>query len=304
MTDAANSTAVATIALFLGMQGDKLKAFTDRETAVADLGGETALYTTAAELADTNDVPLAAIVNAYNQVAGSKNKVRGFKDRAAGSTALFGVLEDMVRKQQQSEGQSETEKLAAAVKNEKPKKEKKEKAAGTGEGRSSPLAKKFWSRSGNAIKGRRLGGTGVGINALQYIIKNPGVSTEDYLANSGGGRFVDLQYDLDYGNIVELKGATPEERQAEIEALAEQRKAAEAAEAEKQAKAEADKKAKAEKAEADKKAKQEAKAKADAEKKAAADAKAKADAEAAAKPEGETAPAEGEQAPATEGATA
>jgi hypothetical protein len=242
-TEAANAT-TALPTIFFGMQGDALRAYLDEDMFRKDLGAEAPVINTVEQIIESNDIPLAAIVVAFNRATkGPKSK--GFKTRAEGASALFDAVHQMIAAANAAEGKSETEKLAAAVKPAKEKKPKKEKTEGAGEGRASPLAKKFWSRSGNAIKGRRLGGTGVGINALQYIINNPGVSTEDYIANSGGGRYVDLQYDLDYGNIVELKGATPEERQAEIAALAEQRKGAEEAEAKRLADAEAAKKAKA-----------------------------------------------------------
>ena len=271
-------TEVAKATIFLSINaGGNLTAFMNREDLVAQLGEEAPVFSNADEL-KASEVPLAEIVGAYNKIA--TKKVRGFKDRDQGSKELFGALEAVAAsKTNQADAGSEAEKLAAAV---KPKKAKKEKAEGTGTGRASPLAGKFWSRSGAAIKGRRLNGSGVGINALKYIIANPGCSTEEYLEKSGGGRYVDLQYDLDHGNIVVLSGATPEERQAEIAKLAESRKAAEAAEAEKLAKAEAEKKAKAEAAE---KAKAEKKA---AEDKAAADKKA-ADEKAAAEAKGKEA---------------
>lgn len=281
-TDGAAATPAIAIFMGLNAQGE-LKAFGTQEDLIATLGEGTDIFTTAAEL-EASSVPLAEIVKGYNQIA--TTKVRGFKDRKVASSSLFTTLGELAASRAaKADAGTETEKLAAAV---KPKKAKKEKKEGDGAGRASPLASKFWARSGTALNGRRIGGTGVGINALQYIITNPGVSTEDYIANSGGGRFVDLQYDLDKGNIVMLKGATPEERTKEIAALTEARKGAEAAEAKKLAEAEAAKKAKAEAAE---KAKAEKKAAADkaaadkkaADDKAAAEAKAKTDAEAAAK---------------------
>jgi hypothetical protein len=262
----------ATPKFFLALINDALQAYTTIELFRADAGADAPVITTAEEL-EQSDVPLAAIVKAFNKSA--DKKVRGFKDRKEASKEIFKLLDEVAAKMAALEKAPEADKLAGAVKPEKTAKPKKEKAAGTGEGRSSPLAKKFWSRSGNALTGRRLGGSGVGIQALQYIINNPGCSTEEYLANSGGGRFVDLQYDLDKDNIVALTGATPEERAAEIAALAEQRKVAEKAEAEKQAKVEADKKAKkeaADKEKAEKAAKKEADDKAKADKKAADDA--------------------------------
>lgn len=251
--------------------------------------------TTEQELIDS-DVPLEVIVASYNKGApiGEFKKVGGFKTRQEGAKAFFGVLGALKAKAEAQDSMSESEKLASAVKAKKEPKAKKEKAEGAGgTGKASPLAGKFWARSGNPLQSRRLGGTGIGVNALKYIIDNPGCSTEDYLANSGGGRFNDLNYDLDKGNVVALTGATPEERAAEIAALTEKRKGAEAAEAEKLKQAEAEKAAKA-------KAKEEEKAKKEAEKAAKAEAKAKKEAEDKAKAEADAAAkaAEGEKAPA------
>lgn len=281
-----NQTAAAKF--FLGYQDNKnkLQAYQTLELFQADFGAEATPITSAAEL-EASDVPLSAIHNAYNGIA--QKKVGGFKDRKIGSKTLFDTLTEMVEKMAAQANQSETEKLASALKPVKEKKVKKEKAEGESAGRSSPLSGKFWSRSGNALSGRRLNGSGVGIQALQYIINNLGCSTEDYIANSGGGRFVDLQYDLDHDNIVMLGGQTAEERQKEIAELAEKRKGAEKAETERLNKIEAERKAKKEKAEADK-LEREAKKKADAEAKAAKEAEEAAKAEAA-KTEGEQAQA-------------
>jgi hypothetical protein len=275
-TDVAKTEVVP--AYYMTFDGKELRATLDRASFDEKFPGVEPI-TTLQGIIDSDAIPLAAIVASYNKI--SAKKTSGFKDRKLGATALDGVLREAAKQMANAPKEaSEKEKLASAL---KPKKAAKEKSGGTksGEGRSSPLSGKFWARSGNAIKGRRLDGSGVGIKALQYIIANPGCSTEDYIANSGGGRFVDLQYDLEYSNIVFLTGATPEERAAEIAKLDEARVGAEAkAQADKEAKEKeaADKKAKAE---ADKKAKAEAKQKELADKKAAAD-KAKADEKAAA----------------------
>lgn len=274
------ATQTETPKFFLGNAGEVLRAHTSTELFTKDFPDQTPI-TTAAELV-ASDVPLAVIVATYNK--GSDTKTRGFKTREEGAAKLFELLDGLAAKAAANAGKSEQEKLAAAVKPAKTPKAPREKKEGGGEGRASPLSGKFWSRSGNALKGRRIGGTGVGINALQYIIGNPGVSTEDYLKNSGGGRLVDLQYDFDHGNIVMLEGDEAA-RAAKIAELASARKVAEKAAADaaakaeeekkaKLAKAEADKKAKADKAAADKKAKEEAAAKAEADKAAAEPAKA------------------------------
>ncbi len=274
-------------AYYMTFDGKELRATLDRASFDEKFPGVEPI-TTLQGIIDSDTIPLASIVASYNKI--SQKKVSGFKDRKTGATALDGILREAAKQMANAPAEgSEKEKLASAL---KPKKAPKEKAGGnkTGEGRSSPLSGKFWSRSGAAIRGRRLEGSGVGIKALQYIIANPGVSTEDYIANSGGGRFVDLQYDLEYGNIVILQGETPEARAEEIKALAEARVGAEAkAKADKEAadKEAADKKAKKEAEAAEKKAKADKekadkKAKADADKKAADEAKAKAEAEAAA----------------------
>lgn len=274
------ATETATPKYFLGLQGDVLRAYQSIELFKADFKDGTAPITSVDELV-ASDVPLAAIVATYNK--GADKKVRGFKDRAEGSKELFTLLDGLAAKAAANAGKSEADKLASAVKPAKVPKAPKEKKEGSGEGRSSPLSGKFWSRSGKALVGRRIGGTGVGIQALQHIINNPGVSTEDYLKNSGGGRLVDLQYDYDKGNIVMLDGDEAA-RKTQIDALAKDRAVAEKAAAEAAEKAAADKKAKEEKAAADKKAKEE---------KAAADKAAK-EAEAAKA----AAPAEGEAAKA------
>lgn len=272
---AANETvAVATPKFFLGMLGDALKAYPTIELFNAQHADQTPI-TSVEGLVEANEVPLAAMVKAFNDATpDAKAKTRGFKDRKEGAAAIFGLLETRLAAATAANAATEGDKLAAAVKPKKEKKAKEPKAEGTGTGKASPLAKKFWARSGNAISGRRLGGSGVGIQALQYIVKNPGCSTEDYIANSGGGRYVDLQYDLEYGNIVMLTGADEAARKAEIAELdkvrvgaeaaaAEKLKADEKAKADKKAAAEAEKKAKADKKAADDKAKKE-KAEADA----------------------------------------
>ena len=264
MTTAKDNSAVA---FFIAYKDPDLKGFADLETFKADFP-DVEPITTVKGLADS-DIPLEAIVASYNKI--STKKTRGFKNRQEGAQALVTVLQDLIVTMSQPKPSAE-ETLTKALKPKKEPRERKAKEAGSSEGRNSPLSGKFWSRSDKAISGRRLGGSGVGIKALQYIIDNPGCTTEDYLANSGGGRFVDLQYDYDFGNIVMLTGGTAEERAAEIEKLASVRVGAEKAAAEK---AEAEAKPKAEKKPAAEKAAEEKKAKSAEEKKAKADAKAK-----------------------------
>jgi hypothetical protein len=270
MNDIVTTAAAATAAFFVAWDGVKIRAFLelDGKDGFTTAFPDKAPITTAEGIAEDNEITLASIVEAYNKIA--PKKVAGFKDRKIGSAALAEKLTEVAAsmKAAPAAGSSETEKLASALKTKKPAKEKANKAAA--EGRSSPLSNKFYARSGAALNGRRIGGTGVGINALQYIIANPGCTTEEYLTKSGGGRYVDLQYDLDKGNIVFLTGATPEERAAEIAALDAARVSAEAVAGEKaKAEEEAKAKKKAEKDAAD----LEKKTKADADKKAKEDKK-------------------------------
>lgn len=270
------ATTNATVAFFIAFKDPDLRAFATLDLFKADFP-EIEPITTVDGLAES-DIPLEAITASYNKI--SAKKVRGFKNRKEGSAALVGVLQDLIASMSAPKPSTE-ETLTKALKPKKEPRERKPKEAGSSEGRNSPLAGKFWARSGNALKGRRIGGAGVGIKALQYIINNPGCTTEDYLANSGGGRFVDLQYDYDFHNIVMLTGATAEDRAAEIAKLDAVRVGAEQAAADKEAaekKAKEEKKAKAEAEKADKKAKAD---KEKAEKKAAAEAKAKEEAAAA-----------------------
>lgn len=257
--------ASAAVIFFLTYKDPDIKAFPDLEAFKADFPDVDPITDEAG--IETSDIPLEAIVAGFNKI--SPKKVRGFKSRKEGAGELARVLTNLIKSLNEPKPSAE-EALTKALKPKKEPKERKAKEAGSAEGRNSPLSGKFWARSDAAIKGRRLGGSGVGIKALQYIIDHPGITTEEYLANSGGGRFVDLQYDLDYGNVVMLEGATQEERDAELAKLAAVRVGAEQAA---QAKAVADEAAKlakkAEKEKADEVKKAEKKAKADEAKKAA-----------------------------------
>jgi hypothetical protein len=288
-TNAQTETAAAVVYL-LGYTGTEIRVIlndADGPKMFEETFPDVKPITDAAGIA-ASDIPLEAIVSAYNRM--SAKKVRGFKDRKTGAKELDEVI-SQVALSKLNPAPVEGDQLANSLKPKKAPKAAKEKA-GANEGRHSPLAGKYWSRSGTALVGRRLGGSGVGIKALQHIIDNPGCTTDDYLANSGGGRYVDLQYDLDKGNIVILTGTSPEERAAEIKALADQREGAEAAAnkaAEEAAKVKAEKEAKKlkdkEEAEAAK-----AKAKADKEAKKAAE-KAEAEEKAQAKKDAEMAAA-------------
>lgn len=267
----------ATVALFIGLLDGKLTA----NGARADLeakGVETIHETREAVVADTA-ITLDVIVKGYNQISGEK--VKGFKSREEGVDKLFTALEAVLAKNvAQTNGTAEGD-IEQALKEQKPKKEKKAKEAkGV---RGSPLNGKVWAVGPNALNGRRMESSGIGVQALKWALGQELFTTESYIKDSNAGRFNDLQYDIDKGNIVELTG-TPEEMAATAKEWATKRKAAQAAadakakeEAEAAAKKKADKEAeatkkKAEKAAADKAAKE----------KAEAEAKAKADADAAA----------------------
>ena len=284
---AATAAAALTILIGLGKDG-AIRANTDAESLRTVDGVEGEIHSAAATLVADETIELKAIVDAYNKVAGKK--VKGFKTREEAADALFTALGEVAAKMaaRETEGNGSVEgDIEKALKDKKPKKEKKERAEGAGT-RGSPLSGKTWSVGANAISGRRMESSGIGVQALKWALGQKLFTTEQYIKDSGAGRFNDLQYDIDKGNIVELTG-TPEEMAAEADRRHAARVGAEKAKAEAdaaEAKAKAEKKAAAEKAKAEK-----------AEKAAAAKAAKEAEAKAAA----EKAAAEGEQA---EGQTA
>ena len=187
-------------ASFAGKEFGIIKAYPSRSIALKEGNGLT-VFSDEEDLLKKESLTLSQMVVFYNH-HNTAQPVKKFADRATAAKRIFTLAQakaERVKMPQNvptSTTVRETMDNLKAAKVMKPKAEKK--AGGAKRGRKSEFAGvKIFPADGLKENPRREGG--FGYKAMEFIMKNPGVSYEDFVA--AGGRRQDLAWDIAKGNV-------------------------------------------------------------------------------------------------------